>query len=92
MLQFGEVFDSWSGDVNISCTNEYVTINPSTANVLQGSVEIGIVFESITEEVQQVQVKLSYEGIVVEIDDVILVGSWHLLMSRRQMGLIKVMY
>ncbi len=72
--QNGEVFDSWSGDVNIRCTNVNVSVNPSTAPVTNGSAEIAIIFESITGDVEQVQIEISYEDVVVEVADVILVG------------------
>ncbi|UCB44317.1 MAG: hypothetical protein JSV25_08800, partial [Spirochaetota bacterium] len=72
--QFGKVFDSWSGVVSINSTNVFVSITPPTVNVTRGAKEVAIVFESLTEDIQQVQIELSYEDFVVEIEDVILVG------------------
>jgi len=68
----GDVLD-WGGSVDIELTNTSISVNPSTVNVSNGSVERSLAFNNVTGQNQEAGIKLSYEEVITELEDTVLV-------------------
>jgi len=63
----------WSGTVNIVLMNTNVEVNPSTANLVNGTVQQSIAFSNATVQNQVTGIKLSYGDVVTELTETVLV-------------------
>jgi len=68
--QNGEIF-RWSGTVDILLTNANVTVDPETVDVNDGTVQVGIVFDTITMRDEETRIKLRYGDVITELGSVL---------------------